>query len=67
MQEQVIYSRKIYNYWDLLGDVGGVMEVFQVLFGFLILPISYHLFIISATSKLYAAKTKDVNLFKNNG
>jgi len=65
MQEQTKYSREIYNYWDLLGDVGGVMEVFQVFFGFLILPISYHNFVIKATSKLFEAKTKDEGLFKS--
>jgi hypothetical protein len=40
------------------------MEVFQVVFGLLLLPISYHSFIIKATSKLYSAKSEDKTLFK---
>lgn len=40
------------------------MEVFQVVFGLLLLPISYHSFVIKATSKLFSAKTKDPTLFK---
>ena len=40
------------------------MEVFQVVFGLLLLPISYHSFVIKATSKLFSAKSKDKTLFK---
>ena len=40
------------------------MEVFQVVFGLLLLPLSYHSFVIKATSKLFSAKTEDEMLFK---
>jgi len=40
------------------------MEVFQVVFGLILLPISYHSFVIKATSKLFSAKTKNPTLFK---
>ena len=64
MAEQINYSRQIYGYFDLLGDLGGVMEIFQVVFGFLLLPVAYHSFIVKATSKLFKAKTKDNHMFK---
>jgi len=47
-----------------LGDVGGLMGVLQVVCGLLLLPISYHSFVIKATSKLFSARSKDTTLFK---
>lgn len=36
--------RKIYGFFDLIGDLGGVIEVFLVFFGLFIYPISEYSF-----------------------
>ena len=43
-----IFSRRIYGWFDLLGDMGGVTEVLVLIFAFIFEPISHHLFIIKA-------------------
>ena len=53
----------IYNYFDLLGDLGGVTEIILLVFGFFLLPISKHSFILKATKKLFLARTKRDDLF----
>jgi len=49
---------------DLLGDLGGVTEVFMIFFSFLLMPISDHSFTMKAMKKLYIARTRDEDLFK---
>ena len=49
---------------DLIGDLGGVMEILTVLCGFFIFPISEHSFILKALESLYLGRTKDKRLFK---
>jgi len=44
---------------DLLGDLGGVVEVLLVCFVIFISPISEHAFYIKAANRLFWAKTKD--------
>ena len=44
--EGVRHRREVYNVLDLIGDLGGVMEVFHVLFGLFINPISSFAFIL---------------------
>lgn len=48
---------------DLLGDLGGVLEIVLITFGFFINNISEHSFYTNAISKLYKANTKDEQLF----
>lgn len=48
---------------DLIGDLGGVIEVLAISFGILLVPMSKHLFILRATKKLFLAKTDDDSLF----
>jgi len=56
-------SRRIYAFLDFLGDIGGVFEIIVVTFSFLLLPISRHSFILSATKDMYLAKTKEEGMF----
>jgi hypothetical protein len=56
------YSRQIYSILDLLGDFGGVMEVFLLITEVLLKPVSEHSFLVKAISKLYLAQTKDDSL-----
>ena len=49
---------------EVLGDVGGVVEIILVFFSFLIVPISTHSFYIKAINKFFVAYTKDSKIFK---
>ena len=48
---------------DLIGDLGGVMEVFHVIFGVVLNPISNFAFILKATKMLFYARTSDSEMF----
>ena len=67
LQEEAWYhERKIYGFFDLLGDLGGVTEIIMLVFGLFLYPISEHSFILEAANKLYFARTKDNNMFRTN-
>ena len=53
----------IYGFMDLLGDLGGVLEIILITFGFFMNNISEHSFYTNSISKLYMANTKDEKLF----
>jgi hypothetical protein len=57
------HTRAIYGFLDLLGDLGGVTEVIMITFGILFYPISEHSFIMTATKKLFMARTNEPDLF----
>ena len=46
-----------------MGDLGGVMEIVSVAFGFFLFCLSEHSFYMGAIQKLFLANTKDVKLF----
>lgn len=56
--------RQVYNLLDLIGDLGGVIEIFMLLMSFIVSPISQFSFNMEALYTLYVAKTSDANLFK---
>jgi len=47
---------------DFLGDLGGVFEIFFLVFGFLVFPVSEFAFNLHAVKTLYLARTGDENL-----
>lgn len=51
------HSRKSYMFFDLLGDLGGVRELFIISFGIFLLPISEHSFVMKAAKYLFFART----------
>lgn len=53
----------MYNSLDLLGDLGGVTEVIMIFFGFILTSVSEHSFYLTATSKLFFARTSDSTIF----
>ena len=57
-QESNIHTRKSYNLLDLIGDLGGVLEIVITLFGIFLCPVAEHSFILKALQKLYLARTK---------
>jgi len=55
--KQCFITEDVIEAFDLLGDLGGVIEVIIVLFGFMIYPISEHSFMLKATKKFFKART----------
>ena len=51
---------------DILGDLGGVIEILMIVLGTFLYPISEHSFILKALSKLYMARTRDEQLLHKN-
>ena len=47
-ENNVKYSRSTYDFLDLLGDLGGVVEVISIVFGIFLYPISEHSFVLVA-------------------
>jgi hypothetical protein len=58
------HERSRYNLLDLIGDLGGVLEVFIIFFGLIAFPISEFSFVMKAISILFLARTKDNGLFE---
>jgi hypothetical protein len=52
-------------FFDLLGDLGGVRELFVISFGIFLLPISGHIFIMNAAKYLFFARTSDTHIFEH--
>jgi hypothetical protein len=52
-----------YGIFALLGDTGGILEVYLIICGFILFPISEHSFILTAAKKLYMARTTSDQIF----
>lgn len=63
-QQNAIHIRKIFNFIDLLGVMGGVMELIIFMFGVLLFPISKHSFFLVMIRKLFLARTSHKEFFK---
>ena len=50
-------DRMVYAMLDLMGDLGGALEIIIVVFGLIFYPISEYSFTMKALKKLYLAKT----------
>ena len=57
-QGTLIHTRQIYGVMDLLGDIGGVLQIFVTVFSFVIQPIAEHSFQVSASESLFKVKTR---------
>lgn len=55
--EQFKQNRKIYNVFDLLGNLGGVTQVIMIVFGAIFFSVSEHSFYLTASQKLFLART----------
>lgn len=56
--EQVTHARRVYSLLDLFGELGGLLEVIIVFFGFVLAPWAEFKFEIAMMKKLYMVKTK---------
>ena len=62
--QEIEHERKVYGILDLFGDVGGILDIFILLFGIFIFPYSEHSFKLSSAREFFMAKTRDNALFK---
>ena len=63
--EALKHERRIYAFFDLIGDLGGVLEISTIVFGAFLIPIAEHVFIKAAAKTFFVARTKDDTLFKD--
>lgn len=49
---------------DILGDLGGIMELIEVILGTLLLPLSEFMFNLDMINHLYKARTRDDKMFE---
>ena len=61
--ESIVHNREVFNLLDLLGELGGVIEIFIITFGIILHPIAKHSFMLNAIKLLFKARTKETNLF----
>ena len=61
--ESQTHERGVYGIIDLLGDLGGQLELFVFVFGVFMFPMSEHSFTLKAAKKLFLARTKDKGMF----
>lgn len=54
---QIEYERQIYSFLDLIGDMGGILDILISVIGIFIFPSTEFSFIIKALQKLYLART----------
>ena len=56
-------NRSIYHFLDVLGDMGGVLEILIVVFGIVCCTFSEYSFIITAANKYFNARTSNEIIF----
>jgi hypothetical protein len=61
--ESITHRREVFNFLDLIGELGGVIEVFILIFGVVLYPISKFSFFLKATKMLFHARTSDSSMF----
>lgn len=54
----IVVERKIYSLLDLLGDMGGIMDIIIQVLGVFMFPLSEFSFILKALEKLYLVSIK---------
>ena len=57
-----MHFRKVFNLFDLVGSLGGVLDIFIYMFGFLF-TISKQSYILDAISRWYLTRTKCDSIF----
>lgn len=63
LREIQIHEREAYSILDLVGDLGGVIELFVFSIGCFVGPIAFHSYILKATKFIFLARTKDKDMF----
>lgn len=60
-----MHKRKIYDIVALLGDLGGVTEVFLLALGWLLYPISESSYNMMSSKRMFIARTINDKLFED--
>jgi hypothetical protein len=55
----------VYNFLDILGDLGGLVDIIISFFGIVMFPISKFSFILKALEKLYLVNVKDKSILSH--
>ena len=63
--QEIEHTRTVYGVLDLFGDVGGILDIFVLIFGIFIFPYSEHSFKLSSAHTFFMAKTRDNGLFRD--
>lgn len=56
------HTRSVFGFLDLLGELGGVMEIIVIVFSYAMSSMSEFSFNIKAIEKLFLVRTKDETL-----
>ena len=59
-----MHERKVYSFLELIGDLGGVLEILLLIFGIFINPISEFSFYMKAIKKMFLIRTQDRTMTK---
>ena len=62
--QYILHSRSGYGMLEIIGDLGGVMEVFLFCLAIIVRPFAVFSFNMKALQKMFLAKTFDNKLFK---
>ena len=62
-EDIITHERHVYGFLEVIGDLGGVLEVVLAFFSWILIPVAEHKFILKALKKLYLVKTSDSELF----
>lgn len=56
---QKVHERQVYGLLDMMGDLGGVIEIIMILSQLALSGLSEHSFLLKAIEKLYLVKTEE--------
>jgi len=59
----IVYTRDVYNCFDLIGDLGGVQQVLVVFIGIICVPYSQFAYNLKMSKHLFMARTHDKKMF----
>ena len=63
-EHEVLHSREAFNIIDMLGDLGGLVDIIIVVFSLFVSPYASTSFMVKLLSKLYKVKTKKMKFVK---
>ena len=62
-----MHERETFGLFAIIGDLGGVHEIFLVTISMILGPIAHHSFIVKTAKNLFYARTISKDIFHNHG
>jgi hypothetical protein len=62
-QEGMYFERDAYNFFDFVGDLGGVSGIITTVFGIICYPYAEFAYNMRISKELFRARTKDKEMF----